>query len=124
MALDQATTLSLARIAVGAAAWANPELGLRSAMLDPEAPQSPYLLRLFGARDVALGAITLLAKPGLKPALLRVGLAVDGADAAAAAVALQKKQVEPLVGAVLAGAAGAAVLAGLVALGQQRKPVA
>src|SRR5690349_17175042 len=114
MALDQTTSLSLARIAVGAAAWANPELGLRSAMLDPAAPQSAYLLRLFGARDVALGVITLFAKPELKPALLRVGLGVDSADAAAAVIALQKKQVESIPGAVLAGAAGAAVLAGVV----------
>lgn len=120
--MDQATTLSLARIAVGAAAWAKPELGLKSAMLDPEAPQSPYLLRLFGARDVALGAITLLAKPDHKPALLRVGLAVDGADGAAAVLALQKKAVEPVAGALLAGAAGAAILAGVVALSQQRRP--
>jgi len=119
--MDQATTISLARIAIGAAAWANPELGLKSAMLDPESPQSPYLLRLFGARDVALGAITLFAKPEHKPALLRVGLAVDGADGAAAVLALQKKAVEPIAGAVLAGAAGLAIVAGFIALGQQRK---
>jgi len=122
MALDHATTLSLARIVVGAAAWASPELSLKSAMLDPAAPQSPYLLRLFGARDMALGLVTLLAAPEYKRALLGVGLAVDGADAAAAVLAVQKKAVEPVAGAVLAAGAGAAILAGLVAVGQQGKP--
>ena len=124
MALDQATSLSLARIAVGAASWANPELGLKYAQLDPEAPQSPYLLRLFGARDVALGLVTLLAKPEHKPALLKVGLAVDAADGGAAVLALQKKQVDTVPGVILAGAAGAAVLAGVIALSQQRTPKA
>ena len=119
--MDNATVLSLARIAVGAAAWANPELSLRAGMLDASAPQSPYLLRLFGVRDAALGAITLLAAPEHKPALLRLGLGVDGADTGAAVIALRKKQLETLPGAVLAGAGALAVVGGLVALSQQRK---
>lgn len=116
--MDQATSLSLARIAVGAAAWALPEISLRSGMLDAEAPQSPYLLRLFGARDVALGAITLFAPPAAKPALLKVGLGVDAADGAAALIALKQGQLKPVTGVLLAGAAGAAVVAGVTGLGQ------
>jgi hypothetical protein len=118
--MDNAISLSLARIVVGTAAWAAPDLSLKAAMLDPTAPQSPYMLRLFGARDVALGAITLMAKPEHKPALLKVGLAVDGADAAAAARAVQLGQLKPPTGAALAGMALAAVVAGVVALGQQQ----
>jgi hypothetical protein len=119
--MDNATSLSLARIVVGTAAWAAPELSLRAGMLDATAPQSPYMLRLFGARDVALGAITLMAAPEHKPALLKVGLAVDAADAAAAVHALQRRQVQPPTGVALAGMAVAAVVAGVVALGQQKR---
>ena len=118
--MDQATTLSLARIVVGAAAWAAPETGLKVSKLDAEAPQSPYLLRLFGARDVALGAITLLAPPASKPALLKVGVAVDSADAGAALLALKAGQLKPSVGLVMAAAAGGAIVAGIAALGQQK----
>lgn len=118
--MDNATTLSLARIVVGTAAWVAPEMSLRAGMLDATAPQSPYMLRLFGVRDAALGAITLLAKPEHKPALLKVGLAVDAADAAAAAHALQRGQLRTPTGLTLAAMAGAAVVAGVVALGQQR----
>lgn len=119
--MDNATTLSLARIAIGTAAWAAPEVSLRAGMLDATAPQSPFMLRLFGAREAALGAITLLAKPEHKPALLRLGLAVDAADAAAAAHGLQRGQLQPPTGLTFAGAATAAVLAGLVALRQHRR---
>lgn len=119
--MDNATSLSLARIAVGAAAWVQPELGLRSAMLDDSAPESPYLLRLFGARDIALGTVTLFAAPAQKRALLTVGLAVDALDAGAAVIALKKQQLRTTTGVVLAGAAGAAVVSGVIALGQQRK---
>ena len=118
LATDQATSLSLARIVLGGAAWVAPERALRATMLDPAA-QSPYLLRLFGARDVALGAITLMAAPSLKPTMLKIGIAVDAADAAAGALATRSGAVRPLTGALVTGAAAAAVVAGVVALGQQ-----
>lgn len=117
--MDNATSLSLARIVVGAAAWVSPQFSLKAAMLDPTAPQSPYMLRLFGTRDAALGLITLMAKPEHKPALLKVGLGVDAGDAAAALQALQAGQLKPPAGITLTAAAGAAVVAGLVALKQQ-----
>ena len=117
--MDNATSLSLARIVVGAAAWAAPELSLKGAMLDATAPQSPYLIRLFGARDVALGAVTLLAAPEHKPALLKVGIGVDAADAAAAVHALSQGKLSKGAGITLAAAAGAAVAAGIAALAQR-----
>ena len=118
--MDNATSLSLARIAIGTAAWVAPELSLRAGMLDASAPQSPYMLRLFGARDTALGVITLAAKAEHRPALLKVGLAVDAADAAAAVRALQAGQVRTPAGATRAGLAGVAVVAGIVALREQQ----
>lgn len=119
--MDNATSLALARIGVGAAAWAAPELGLRAALLDDSAPESPYLVRLFGARDLALGAVTLLASPERKPALICIGMAVDALDAGAAVLALRKQQLRTTAGVVLAAAAGGAVVSGAAALGQQRR---
>lgn len=119
--MDNATSLALARIAAGASAYAVPELGLKTAMLDPTAPQSPYLLRLFGVRDVALGVITLMAKPEAVPALLKLGMLVDASDAAAAVLALKSGAVKPPTGVALAGVATAAVIAGFAAFGQQKK---
>lgn len=116
--MDNATSLSLARIAIGTAAWASPDLALRGAMLDATAPESPYLLRLFAARDIALGALTLFAKPERKPALLRMGMVVDALDAGAAALAVRAKELRPVHGAVLAGAGAAAVVSGVIALSQ------
>ena len=119
--MDQANSLALARIVVGASSWIAPEASLKASMLDPTPTQAPFIMRLFGAREIALGAVTLLAKPAHKPALLRMGLAVDSADAAAALMALKEKRLQPPQAALLAGMAGAGVVAGLVGLGQQRK---
>jgi hypothetical protein len=118
--MDNVTALSLARIAFGAAAYAAPEQSLKAVMLDHTHPEAPYLMRIFGVRDLALGAATLLAKPEHRPALLKLGMLVDAGDAGAGALALRAKAVKPGVGAVLTGAAASAVVAGLVALGQQK----
>jgi hypothetical protein len=117
--MDQATSLSLARIVVGAAAWVAPRTSLKLALLDADAPQSPYLLRVFGARDVALGALTLVSPAAARPSLLKLGLAVDAADSAAALLALRAKQLKPVAGLLLAGMAAGGVAAGVQALGQQ-----
>ena len=115
---DQTTSLSVARIVIGATAFLAPERSLRASMLDP-APQSKLLVRLFGIRDAALGAITLMAAPAAKPALLKVGMAVDGADAAAALAALRSGAVGRTTGLGFAGLALAGVAAGAVSLDQQ-----
>jgi hypothetical protein len=114
---DHATSLAVARIVIGTAAWVAPERSLRSSMLD-DAPQSTLLLRLFGVRDAALGALTLMAAPSARPALLKVGVAVDGADAAAALLALKSGAVRPTTGVIFAGLALTAVAAGAAAAQQ------
>ena len=118
---DQATSLALARVVIGATAWVAPGTALKGALLDSRAPQGPYVLRLFAAREIALGGITLLAPPSAKPALIKAGIAVDSADAVAGALAIKSGAVRPWVGAVLAGVAAAAVAAGVVGLGQQQQ---
>ena len=115
---DQSTSLAVARIVIGAAAWVAPERSLRAGMLDAD-PQSPFLLRLFGVRDAALGVAPLMAAPSARPALVKVGMAVDGADAAAALLALKSGAVRPMAGAIFTGMALAAVVSGAAA-GRQK----
>jgi hypothetical protein len=119
--MDNATTLSVARIALGAAAWVAPGLTLKALLLDQEDAQAPFLLRLFGARDVALGVVTLLAAPEARPALLKVGVAVDASDAAAVGIAARGGALRPLPAAMVAGTASTAVVTGLIALRQRPK---
>lgn len=118
--MDNATTLALGRIALGTASWAAPRLAARAMMLGSTDAQSSFLVRLFGARDLALGVVTLLAAPEARPVLLKVGIAVDASDAAAAALAARGGALRPLPAAVIAGTAGAAVVTGLAALSQRR----
>lgn len=118
--MDNLTSLSLARLVIGGAAWVAPTLGLKVAMLDSAAPQAPYLLRLFGARDVALGALTLMAAPEQRPTLLKIGIAVDSADAAAAALAMRGRALGKVTGLLLTGVGVAAAAAGAAALAEQK----
>ena len=74
------------RIVIGAAAWLTPRMAAKSFGLKPaENPQAPYLGRLFGARDVALGVGTLQATGESQRQWLQLGVAIDAADAATAA---------------------------------------
>ena len=73
------------RIVIGAAAWLTPRMAAKSFGLKPaENPQAPYLGRLFGARDVALGVGTLQATGESQRQWLQLGVAIDAADAVAA----------------------------------------
>ena len=45
-------------------------------------PQVPYVTRLFGSREIALGAATLLARGKAQRGLVLAGILVDAADAA------------------------------------------
>ncbi len=82
---------------VGAGAWLTPRLAGRLFGLDPDGnPQSPYLARLFGVRDVALAA-GLGSSTGEARALwLRIGVACDLADAAAGMLAGRRGYMDPL----------------------------
>ncbi len=72
------------RIAVGVGAWATPRLAGRMFGLDAAAnPQSPYLARLFGVRDIALACGTIAAEGAARRQWLQAGVACDAADALA-----------------------------------------
>jgi hypothetical protein len=104
--------IAISRIAVGTGAWVTPNLSGRMFGLDPEGnPQLSYIGRLFGARDVALGAGVLRSSRKQKDAWLTAGLACDVADVAAGTIAGARGTLPPAAAAlVTATAAGFAVL--------------
>lgn len=72
------------RTAVGVGSWATPRLAARLFGLDAGAnPQSPYLARLFGVRDLALAWGTMSTEGASRRQWIAVGVACDGADALA-----------------------------------------
>ena len=116
--MNPVTGLALGRIAIGATALASPDLAGKLFRLDlGRNPQLPYMSRMFGSREIALGAITLLAKGSARRKLVALGIAVDGADAFAGYDAMRTGSVNqsvgvglvlPAVGAIAAGAVGLA----------------
>lgn len=109
--------LSLGRVAVGAVALANPELAAKTFQLDARTnPQLGYVLRLFGAREVALGLVTLLVRGKTQRATIGVGVLVDAADAATGYLAMQDGSVSRKTAMTLIGPAIGAVGAGLAAM--------
>ena len=82
--MDPITGLAYGRIAVGTLSLLSPKLAARLFLLDPGTnPQVGYVTRLFGSREVALGAITLASSGAARERLVQVGIAVDGAGDAA-----------------------------------------
>ncbi len=71
------------------------------------------MARLFGSREVVLGAATLLARGKTRRNLILAGVGVDAADTAAAVLAGESGSVDRTTQVLLAVAAATAVLAGL-----------
>ena len=113
--------LALGRIAIGATALASPSLAAKLFRLDlARNPQLPYLSRMFGSREIALGAITLLARGGPRRKLIALGMAVDGADAFAAYDVARSGAVAQSTGIMLGAPAVGAVVAGAIGLATER----
>jgi Domain of unknown function (DUF4267) len=109
--------LSGLRLVIGAAAWLAPRASGKGFGLNPdENPQAPYLGRLFGARDVAMGIGTLQATGEARRQWLKVGVGVDAADALAAIAAGRAGYLNPVSAALVFAPAVAAVALGLAAL--------
>lgn len=115
--MDPVTGLSLGRIAVGVGAFFAPEPTARVFGLSPETnAHLPYMSRMFGAREIAVGALTLAASGEARRKLAAVGVAIDAADAANGVLELKSQRVPVRAGAMLAGVALGAVASGVLAL--------
>lgn len=110
--MNPVTSLALGRIAVGVASLAKPDLVATSMGQAP----SPLLTQWFGSREIALGALTLVASGSARRNLVLVGIAVDGADAATAYAGVAAGQIPKQLGLGLVGVAGVAALSGLLGL--------
>jgi hypothetical protein len=112
--MNPVTGLSLGRIAIGTLALASPPLAGKLFRLDTVSnPQLPSLSRMFGSREIALGAVTLLASGATRRNLVAAGVAVDAADAFAGVMAARDGYVTKPVGGFLTLPALAAVAAGV-----------
>ncbi|WP_148046727.1 DUF4267 domain-containing protein [Nocardioides pocheonensis] len=115
--MNPVTGLALGRIVIGATALASPDVAAKLFRLDAARnPQLPYMSRLFGSREIALGAVTLVSKGAARRKLVALGMAVDGADAFAGYDAMRSGSVNQSVGVGLTVPAVGAVLAGAIGL--------
>jgi len=113
------TSLAGLRVAVGVGSWATPRVAGKLFGLDAAAnPQSPYLARLFGARDVALAWGALSTTGESQRQWLLAGLVCDAADALAGFAGGRGGYLPPVTAvlvtatALSAAALGASALAG------------
>jgi len=109
--------IAIGRIAVGSGAWLAPNLSGRLFGLDPEGnPQLPYVGRLFGARDVALGAGTIRSPRKHKELWLTAAFACDVADVAAGVIAGARGQLPAGAAALVSVTAASFAVAGALLL--------
>lgn len=119
--MDPVTGLSLGRIVIGIGALVSPSTTAKLFGLDPTTnPQLGVFGRMFGAREIALGAVTLVSKGALRRNLTLVGIAVDGADAASGVIEVKGGGAPKLQGGALVGVALGAVGSGIAALALNR----
>jgi hypothetical protein len=115
------TALIALRASFGVPGWLAP---LRTATLfgldttDPGA--LAYMIRLFAVRDTALGALLATSSVEQRALHLKVGVAVDTADTAAALIALLSRKVPLRAGLLASLASGAAAGLGVAALAGER----
>jgi hypothetical protein len=112
-------TLAGLRVAIGVASWGTPRIAGKLFGLDAGAnPQSPYLARLFGIRDVALAWGALSSEGEAQRQWLLAGLACDAADALAGIAGGRGGYLPKVTSVLVTGTAVAAAALGAVALGE------
>ncbi len=108
------------RIAVGALSWLTPRPAGKLFGLDAAAnPQSPYLARLFGVRDIALAYGTMSNEGEAQRQWLTVGVACDAADAVAGIAGGRRGYLPKVASVLVTGTAIAAAALGAIALRQE-----
>jgi Domain of unknown function (DUF4267) len=115
--LSHITSLAITRLAVGGSAFATPRLAGRAFGLDVEAnPQAPYLARLFGVRDAALGIGILTSQGQARRQWLMIGVGCDAADALAGLAGGRAGYLPKATAAVVTATAVSAIVMGALAL--------
>ncbi len=107
--------LALSRMAVGVASWATPRASARAFGIDPER-SSGVITRLFGARDLALGATLLLADDARLAQAAGIGAAIDAVDAVGTALEFRGGDVSPYAAVSVGGGAALFCMLGLTVL--------
>lgn len=109
--------LNIGRVLLGLIAFVSPALAGKLFRLDVEnQPQLGYMSRMFGSREIALGALTLAASGSTQRNLVMVGVAIDAGDVLAGASAGASKAVTKPAAGLLTLAALGAMAAGVVTL--------
>jgi hypothetical protein len=102
------------------ASWTTPRVAGKLFGLDAEAnPQSPYLARLFGVRDVALAWGALNTEGDAQRQWLMAGLACDVADTLAGIAGGRRGYLPALTSVLVSGTAVSAIALGALALGDE-----
>lgn len=110
-------TMALVRSLLGAAAYIDPDRTARAMGLDPDRnTQMRYLGRVFGARDMALGAALLASTGEGRRKLLWACVGIEVLDTASALIALRTGTIGKAAAIRLVGAVVAAAIPETVAL--------
>ncbi len=118
--MSAADAIAALRANIGLGAWVAPRLAGTLFGLDAEAnPQLPYMGRLFGVRDVALGAGVKLTSGSTRRLWLQLGLACDVADAAAGLMAGRNGEISKVSTVLVTAPALMGIGLGLAALRQE-----
>jgi hypothetical protein len=108
------------RLVVGVASWTTPRFAGKLFGLDAEAnPQSPYLARLFGARDIALAWGAIGTEGEARKQWLIAGLACDAADVLAGIAGGRRGYLPTVTSVLVSGTAVSAVALGVAALSDE-----
>ena len=120
--MNPITGIALIRTAIGAGALVAPRASATLFNLDADA-SSPYVMRLFAAREIGLGVATLAAPTNVRTALVAGGIAIDASDAVAGYLALEDGEVSRVGQAKLMAPAVAAVAGAVVGLALSRRGI-
>lgn len=114
------TLLGVLRIGVGTGGWIAPSLAARLFAPGSVNPaQAPFLVRIYGVRDVVLGAGMLASDGEARRNWLIGGVVCDAADAVAALLGSRAGHLPAPVAALVAAPALGGVALGLIALGEE-----
>ncbi len=119
MPIDPLQALVSTRTAIGVSSWVAPGLAGRAFGLAVAGnPQAPYLARLFGVRDIALGVGVQQTTGDARRLWLKLGIACDLADAAAGIISSRDGSLPQVSAALVTATAFVAAGLGIAALNQ------